>query len=310
MLRFRFRRPPSFTASVRSLKMSTDTGNSTKPTNQHISVGPDGKVNVDLTFVEEPLGMPASDGYGWPQFKFGETLGPEKRYTIVRKLGWGMTSSTWLARDLQQALLVVFRPSFLLTLSFRENQYVAIKGLNGYTTDLIHRGRVWELEALKLISSTPNPSPHCLNLLSSFTVPGKGSSGEHICLVTQLLGGDAKTLHEAQNGKIFPFPLAKRILLHVLRGIAHAHRSGVVHTDLKHDNIFFDTRVSTAEIQKLVASEPALLHPPEASHDGIVQAAVSQPLPVPALDEAMKRTYVVADFGSGRFSAELTLTPY
>lgn len=130
-----------------------------------------------------------------------------------------------------------------------------------------------------------------------------------MCLVTQLLGGDVKTLHKAQNGKVFPLPLAKRILLHVLRGIAHAHRSGVVHTDLKHDNIFFDTRVSTTEIEKLVASEPALRHPPEASHDGIVQAAVSQPLPVPALEEATKCTYVVADFGSGRFPNKL-ITSY
>jgi hypothetical protein len=84
--------------------MSIDTGSCTKPTNQHISVGPDGKVNVDLTFVEEPLGMPASDGYGWPPFEFGEKLGPEKRYTIVRKLGWGMSSSTWLAHDLKRVL--------------------------------------------------------------------------------------------------------------------------------------------------------------------------------------------------------------
>jgi serine/threonine protein kinase len=120
-----------------------------------------------------------------------------------------------------------------------------------------------------------------------------------MCLVTQLLGGDVKTLYEARNGKCFPLPLAKRILLHVLRGIAHAHRSGVVHTDLKHDNIFFDSRMSTTEIEKLVASEPALRHPPETSCDGIVQVAVSQPLPVPALEEAMKCTFVVADFGSG-----------
>jgi len=63
---------------------------------------------VDLTFVEEPLGMPASDGYGWPRFEFGEKLGPEKRYTIVRKLGWGMTSSTWLAHDLRRVLSNVF----------------------------------------------------------------------------------------------------------------------------------------------------------------------------------------------------------
>jgi hypothetical protein len=85
--------------------MSNDLGN-TKTTNQHVSVGPDGKVNVDLTFVEEPLGMPVSEGYGLPRFEFGEKLGPENRYTIIRKLGWGMTSSIWLARDLKRVLPV------------------------------------------------------------------------------------------------------------------------------------------------------------------------------------------------------------
>jgi hypothetical protein len=102
-LRFRLPRYPSSSPAFRkfTMYMPTDLRNSdgSTPTNQHISVGPDGKPNIDLTFVEEPLGMPASGGYGWPQFEFGESIGPDNRYIIVRKLGWGMYSSTWLARD-------------------------------------------------------------------------------------------------------------------------------------------------------------------------------------------------------------------
>ncbi len=73
-----------------------------EPTNQHFSVDPEGRECVDLTFASEPLGLPAAEGYGWAQFEFGESIGPEdnpERYTILRKLGWGMHSSTWLARD-------------------------------------------------------------------------------------------------------------------------------------------------------------------------------------------------------------------
>ena len=70
-----------------------------EPTNQHFSVDPEGKQVVDLTFVSEPLGLPAADGYGWAQFEFGDQVGQDNRYTITRKLGWGMHSSTWLARD-------------------------------------------------------------------------------------------------------------------------------------------------------------------------------------------------------------------
>ena len=70
-----------------------------EPSNQHFSVGADGKTYVDLSFASEPLGMPAKDGYGWPQIDINQSIGPDNRYTIRRKLGWGMSSSTWLARD-------------------------------------------------------------------------------------------------------------------------------------------------------------------------------------------------------------------
>ncbi|TFK33318.1 kinase-like domain-containing protein [Crucibulum laeve] len=249
-----------------------------KPTNQHFSVGPHGKECVDLTFVEEPLGLPAEGGYGWPQLNFSEAVGPDNRYVILRKLGWGMSSSTWLAHDRQG------------------NSHVAIKVLNGYYTDLEKRGRVWELESLKRLSS-PTSNAHCLRLFSNFTLPGKGSTGEHICLVTQLLGGDIKSLHEAQDA-VFPLPLAKRILLHTLRGIGHSHSHGVVHTDLKHDNIFFDAQMTSEALDNILASDPPRRHPPEPSFDGFVEAAAMQPLPTPTIDEAMKRTYVLADFGS------------
>ncbi|KAK0448169.1 kinase-like protein [Armillaria borealis] len=242
--------------------------------NKHTSVGPDGKVYVDLTFSSEPLGLPGHEGYGWPQLEFNEAIGPESRYVICRKLGWGMSSSTWLARDSM------------------DNSYVAVKILNGYHTELVERGRTWELEVLKQVSSLS--SPHCLQLMSHFTFPGKGTAGQHLCLVTKVLGGDVRSLFEKHG--IFPLPLAKRIILNLLRGIAHAHKRGVVHTDLKDDNIFFDTSISTDEIDKLLASEPPRRHEPEASHDGLVEAAVSQPLPIPTLQEAMQRTFVVADF--------------
>jgi len=70
-----------------------------EPANQYFSVDPEGEQIVDLNFVSEALGMPAAKGYGWAQFKFGDQIGQNSRYTISRKLGRGMYSSTWLARD-------------------------------------------------------------------------------------------------------------------------------------------------------------------------------------------------------------------
>jgi hypothetical protein len=49
--------------------MSRTAANPVKPTNQHVSVDAESlmeKFNIDLTFAEEPLGLPAQarDGYG------------------------------------------------------------------------------------------------------------------------------------------------------------------------------------------------------------------------------------------------------
>ncbi|KAF8340059.1 hypothetical protein F5887DRAFT_872765, partial [Amanita rubescens] len=58
-----------------------------------------------------------------------------------------MNSSVWMAFDV------------------KEERYVAIKALKGYSTDLITKGITWELEALEHIASMPPPSgiepTHC-----------------------------------------------------------------------------------------------------------------------------------------------------
>lgn len=94
-------------------------------------------------------------------------------------------------------------------------------------------------------------------------------------------------------------PVAKHISLHILRGIAHAHRCGVIHTDIKPDNIFMTSDLSTPQIDAVLGSTPPRRHPPETSLDGDVEVAVSQPLPMVSLEEVGSRPFVLADFGSG-----------
>ena len=103
--------------------------------------------------------------------------------------------------------------------------------------------------------------------------PGREQDGDHLCLVTTLLGGDVKCLQiEAAGKRGFPLPLAKHILLHTLRGLAHMHHYEIVHTDLKHDNIMFDAgSLTQADIEALVDGDPPRRHPPEESRECSVQ---------------------------------------
>jgi len=173
-------------------------------------------------------------------------------------------------------------------------------------TDLVEREVACEAIILKLISQQPT-SPHCTLLLDSFITSGKGSAGQHSCFSMPVYGGNVKAMMKARTTRL-PLPLVKRIVLHLLRGIVHTHGRGVVHTDIKPDNILFSTTMTTDDIEAWVVKDPSRRHAPEASHDGIVQTAVSQPLPMISDEEAMRATYVLADFGCGmRFYQTLSI---
>jgi hypothetical protein len=75
-----------------------------RSSNKHVSVNPEGIELVDLEFVEEPLGVTAEQGHGYIRIEFGDAIGPDKRYKVVRKLGWGMNSSIWMAFDVKYVL--------------------------------------------------------------------------------------------------------------------------------------------------------------------------------------------------------------
>jgi len=178
-----------------------------------------------------------------------------------------------------------------------DNKFVAVKVLTGYMTDMYDRTLIWEPEAFRIVSY-PSTSPYCTLLLDEFTIPGKGSAGSHMCFVMPVYGGDVKALIDAQTTAL-PLPLARRIALHLLRGIVHAHERKVMHTDLKLNNVFFSTTMTTDQIEAWIMENPSRRHAPEASLDGEVQAAVSQPLPMISEEEAMRATYLLADFGCG-----------
>jgi serine/threonine-protein kinase SRPK3 len=110
---------------------------------------------------------------------------------------------------------------------------VAIKILTGYATELNREQKLRELEVLQRLSSV-TPNDHCARLLTHFVHPGFDDDGEHICLVTELLSSGVQdnlvSLHH--EDRFIPVPAVKRMLRHVLSGIAHLHMSGIAHTGM------------------------------------------------------------------------------
>lgn len=142
-------------------------------------------------------------------------------------------------------------------------------------------------------------SPHCTRLLDHFTTAGKSSAGEYECFVMPLYGGDVSAFRKSLGAPV-PLPLAKRIILHLLRGLAHVHSYGMVHTDLKFNNVFYETTMMDEDIQRWLEDYPFRQRDPELSYDGVMQAAVSQHLPTMSLSQASKARFVLGDLGSGR----------
>jgi hypothetical protein len=63
--------------------------------------------SAELVFTEEPLGVPRSHGFGYMNINVRDEIGS---YEIIRKVGYGMYSTVWLARDTRHAQVLVVEP--------------------------------------------------------------------------------------------------------------------------------------------------------------------------------------------------------
>lgn len=131
------------------------------------------------------------------------------RYQIVRSLGEGATGRVLLARD------------------FFYDRLVAVKTLRAGGARARESLRQLAREA-RIAAGLEHP-----NIVQVIELNGAGPF-----LVMEYLEGG--TLQEKLAHGMLDLPAIRRILLGILRGLAAAHRRGVVHRDIKPANIFFD----------------------------------------------------------------------
>ncbi|KAL1947065.1 hypothetical protein VTO73DRAFT_14026 [Trametes versicolor] len=184
------------------------------------------------------------------------------RYVVVRKLGWGHFSTVWLANDTKM------------------NRHVALKIVKSaprYTETaldeikLLQRLITSSTPPLQPTTDNPNPSPspsathpgrsHVISFLDHFR--HKGPNGTHVCMVFEVLGENLLGLIKRHQNKGVPMHLVKQIAKQILLGLDYMHRCcGVIHTDLKPENVLISIDDVEAVIQAELAAQSASQTPP------------------------------------------------
>jgi len=78
-----------------------------------------------------------------------------------------------------------------------------------------------------------------------------GQEGETFYMVMELLHGESLAQRMAAKGRLSPAEICQ-ILIPVTRGLEAAHRAGVIHRDLKPDNIFLCHEEGVSDLPKLL----------------------------------------------------------
>ncbi|KAJ0416500.1 kinase-like domain-containing protein [Aspergillus carlsbadensis] len=151
------------------------------------------------------------------------------RYQIAAKIGWGTSSTVWLARDLHQWRWLPPR-------------YVAIKvNANNYASQECAEKELRITEHISKANTQHIGRNFVANMLDSFRVSSPG--GTHICMVFDALCEPLWMLKRRFEGNTIPLDVLKPVSKLVLEGLRYLHNEcHVIHTDLKSDNILLALR--------------------------------------------------------------------
>jgi len=139
------------------------------------------------------------------------------RYTIERKIGAGGMATVYLARDL------------------KHDREVAIKVVH---PDLA-RSLTGERFLREIAITARLNHPHILALLDS----GAAGDGDLLYYVMPVVTGES--LHDRiARGGALPVAEALRVATDATEALVHAHAQGVVHRDIKPDNVLLSSRHS------------------------------------------------------------------
>uniref|UniRef100_UPI003AAA7045 SRSF protein kinase 3-like n=1 Tax=Centroberyx gerrardi TaxID=166262 RepID=UPI003AAA7045 len=155
------------------------------------------------------------------------------RYQVVKKLGWGHFSTVWLCWDMVKRRFVALK---------------VVKSAPTFTETALD-----EIKLLRCVRDSDPKDPkreRVVQLIDDFRICGV--SGEHVCMVLEVLGHQLLKWIIKSNYTGLPLPCVKSILRQVLQGLDYLHtKCKIIHTDIKPENILL--RVDEVYIQELAA---------------------------------------------------------
>ncbi|KAJ9212960.1 hypothetical protein DTO166G4_5464 [Paecilomyces variotii] len=189
--------------------------------------------------VDEEISPVYDSKYFYPA-KPGEVLAD--RYQILVKVGWGVSSTVWLARDLQGHIE-------------EPEDVVALKIVNNNASSA---GREREVEEhISTIDPSHRGRSLIRTLLDSFEVKGPG--GTHSCLVYPPMRESLSMYQRRFHDRKMPLPLIKTYIRGLLTGLEYLHKKcRIVHTDLKLENIMvsFEDQTVLADFMDFQLEKP------------------------------------------------------
>jgi serine/threonine protein kinase len=167
------------------------------------------------------------EGYrigGYHPVSIGDTFN-QKRYTVLKKLGWGHFSTVWLVKN-HQAKPDTGRELLALKIQKSSSRYTdAAKDEIAILNELMRNSNL-----------CPTRSQRVVFLYDNFV--HLGPHGNHVCFTFEPLGENLLVFIKRYGYRGLPRQIVREIAYQVCQGLDYMHRvCHIIHTDLKPENV-------------------------------------------------------------------------